>query len=128
MDLNQVIIQHRTICVNATAFKLYDALEQSRLFLKGIPIAELKTELETIEETYSNLLSYSMKGINDPQRNMILNSLVVKIVELADKIKEYYLEKNNATCNISNIMPSTNWLWYKRSSPKRLKTLSIKTT
>ncbi len=95
MDLNQVIIQHRTICENATAFKIYDALEQSRLLLKGIPIAELLTELETTEDTYSNLLSYSMKGINDPQRNMILNSLVVKIVELADKIKEYYLEKNN---------------------------------
>ena len=97
MDINHVIIQHRVICENATDFKLYDAMEQSRFLLKDIPIAELKTELQTINETYSNLLLYTLKGINDPQRNMILNSLVVKIMELADKIKEYYLEKNNAT-------------------------------
>ncbi len=97
MNLTDIIIKHKTICEDATALKLFDALEQSRLLIQDIPFDELKTEFETIEVTYSNLLQYTIKGIKDPQRNMILNSLVVKIVELADKIKEYHLEKNNVS-------------------------------
>ncbi|MEI6124419.1 MAG: tetratricopeptide repeat protein [Bacteroidota bacterium] len=96
MNFEAIIGKHKLICENACGLKLFDALEDCRLLINDIPLDGLKMELAGIEETYANLLNYSIKGIDDPQRNMILNGLVVKIVELADRVKEFYVERNNA--------------------------------
>ncbi len=95
MTINEVIAKHKQVCNLATDMKLYDALQQSGMLLNEIPNDELLTELENCRETYSNMLKYTAKGIQDPQRNLILNALVVRIVEMADKIKELFLEKHH---------------------------------
>ena len=77
--------------------KLYDAMQQTGLLLQEIHNDELLTDFENCKETYSNMLKYTAKGVKDPQRNIILNSLVIRIVEIADKIKEQYLEKYHHT-------------------------------
>ena len=50
----------------------------------GVSKGNLSAHLSKLEEGGYVAIVKTFKGINDPQRNMILNSLVVKIVELAD--------------------------------------------
>jgi tetratricopeptide (TPR) repeat protein len=95
MTIHEVILKHKTICDLATDMKLYDALQQTGILLLEVPNDELQTVYERCRETYSNMLNYTAKGITDPQRNTIFYALVVSIVEMADKIKEHFLEKNN---------------------------------
>ncbi len=95
MTIHEVILKHKNICDLATDLKLFDALQQTGILLQEIPNDELHINYDSCRETYSIMLQYTAKGINDPQRNFILHSLVVSIVEMADKIKEYHLEKNN---------------------------------
>ncbi len=97
MTILEVIARHKDVCNLATDMKLYDALHQTSLLLQEIQNDELHTEFENSKDTYSNMLNYTVKGIKDPQREVILNSLVIRIVEMADKIKELYLEKYHHT-------------------------------
>jgi tetratricopeptide (TPR) repeat protein len=97
MTIHEVIARHKDVCNLATDMKLYDALHQTSLLLQEIQNDELHTEFENCKETYSNMLNYTVKGIKDPQREIILYSLVIRIVEMADKIKEQYLEKYHHT-------------------------------
>jgi len=95
MTIDEMILKHKNVCDLATDMKLFDALQQTSVLLKEIPNEELQSNYDNCRDTYSNMLNYTVKGIVDPQRNIILYSLVVSVVEMADRIKEYYLEKNN---------------------------------
>ena len=93
MTIHDVIEKHKLICNLATDMNLFDALQQTKGLLKEIQNDDLQMDYEHCMETYSNMLKYTMKGILDPQRSLILNALVVRIVEMADKLKELFLEK-----------------------------------
>ena len=95
MTILELVEKHKYICDQATEMKLYDALQQTGILLAEISTDELWATFHNCQDTYSNILKYTAKGIADPQREAILHSLVVSIVEMADKIKEHYLEKNN---------------------------------
>ena len=47
-------------------------------------IADLNRQMEDLSVTYDNLLSYTFRGISDPQRDRIYKSLIVSTLELAD--------------------------------------------
>ncbi len=95
MTTRDIIKLHKTICDQATSFRLFEALENIETILKSLKIEEFHTEYESISSNYQILLSYTIKGIKDPQRSQVLSSLIISIIELADKIKEHYLEENN---------------------------------
>lgn len=64
--------------------KLKDALDG----LKDLAIQSRKgdfiSQYESLDETYENLLKYSVEGVNDPQREKIYTHLLVSVIELAD--------------------------------------------
>ena len=64
--------------------KLKDALE----LLKDLVIKSRKGEFislfESLDNTYENLLKYSVEGIEDPARDKIYNRLRISILELSD--------------------------------------------
>jgi len=95
MTTREIIKTHKKICDNATASRLFDALDGIGTILKDLKIDEFQAEYESIRGNYQNLLSYTVKGINDPQRSQVLSSLIISVIELTDKIKEHYLEQNN---------------------------------
>jgi len=97
MTTREIIKTHKKICDNATASRLFDALDGIGTILKNLKIDEFQAEYENITGNYQNLLSYTVKGVNDPQRSQVLNSLIIAVIELTDKIKEHYLEQNNLT-------------------------------
>ncbi|HOY33412.1 MAG TPA: tetratricopeptide repeat protein [Bacteroidales bacterium] len=95
MTTREIIKSHREICDNATSSRLYDALSGIETLLKEINVDAFQAESENIVSNYQNLLSYTIRGVTDPQRPQVLSSLIISVVELADRIKEHFLEKNN---------------------------------
>ena len=95
MTTREIIKSHRKICDHATSSRIYDALSGLEELLKGVTIDAFHAEYENISTNYQNLLLYTMKGVNDPQRAQVLSSLIISVVELADRIQEYFLEANN---------------------------------
>jgi tetratricopeptide (TPR) repeat protein len=76
--------------------KLYKLLEQSRLLDAFEKIASVlpqssynvySTQLDELRFTYSNMLNYTMKGIDDPQRDEIYHKLILKTYDLSDNLK-----------------------------------------
>ena len=70
--------------LNEAFLLLTDLVTEARL-------ADLRLQLEGLKTTYLNLLSYTFRGVRDPQRNRIYHSLIVSMLELADNIKQNVL-------------------------------------
>ncbi|HNW88445.1 MAG TPA: hypothetical protein PKN48_02215 [Bacteroidales bacterium] len=96
MTTREIIQLHRKIGDNATSSRLFEALNSIGTILKDLNNDAFQAEYENIDTNYQNLLSYTIKGVNDPHRSQVLCSLIIAVIELADKIKEYFLEKNNS--------------------------------
>lgn len=95
MTSTEIIRVHKEICNQACRLELFEALKKIRTIAAETHNEETITELEDCEATYCNMLNYTIKNISDPQRDVILASLVIKIIELSDKIKEIFLVKSN---------------------------------
>lgn len=76
--------------------RLNDLLDQGRLLdaFEGISAAlphngfnVFSTRLEELRFTYNNMLNYTMKGVDDPQRDEIHNRLILRTYELSDDLK-----------------------------------------
>jgi len=69
--------------------RLKDALEM----LKDLVIKSRKgdyiSQYETMDETYENLLKYTIEGIDDPERDKIYKRLQVSVLELSDVALQY---------------------------------------
>ena len=57
-------------------------------------------DLSKAEFTYRNILKHSFSGINDPERDKILISLIRDVIEIADEVKEILSEEmaDNPVC------------------------------
>jgi tetratricopeptide (TPR) repeat protein len=56
--------------------------------LSGVSSGELRDDYENIAMTYRNMLTYTMEGINDPERKKVYIKLVQSILHLSDGIRQ----------------------------------------
>jgi tetratricopeptide (TPR) repeat protein len=54
------------------------------------------TKIETVEDTYNNILKHSFSGINDPERDNIYFYVQRTLLEIADSIKECLLTEKSS--------------------------------
>jgi len=80
--------------------KVKDALEELRELVSLSGFSDYFTQLEYAESTYEQMLKYMLEGVNDPQRDLIYNKLLVSILELGDQVRASLLEKHSGwhTC------------------------------
>ncbi len=64
--------------------KLKDALDILKDLVLNSKKGEFISQYESLDDTYENLLRYSMEGVEDPQRDNIYQKLLVSVLELAD--------------------------------------------
>lgn len=64
--------------------KLKDALDGLRDLAIQSRKGDFISQYESLDETYENLLKYSVEGVNDPEREKIYAHLLVSVIELAD--------------------------------------------
>jgi tetratricopeptide (TPR) repeat protein len=72
---------------------------------------QLRDEYNDLELTYRNMLSYTIEGINDPERNKVYIKLIQSILELSDKVRQDILSHNSGW----------NTYWVKQQTEKEQK-------
>lgn len=91
----QIIPMHHQMCTYAINGSIADAMYTCKKMLAdGMP-NELYLEYDQCRDIYGKMLDYSMQGAADPQRREVLNILIVRLIDLADKIKEYHIIQQN---------------------------------
>lgn len=91
MTREQVELKYTSCCKLVLDHRLNEAFLQLTDLVTEARLADLSLQLEGLKTTYLNLLSYTFRGVRDPQRNRIYNTLIVSILELADSIKQNVL-------------------------------------
>jgi len=56
-------------------------------------LGDLRDEYDNIEMTYRNMLSYTIEGINDPERAKVYLKLIQSILGLADRLRQDILSR-----------------------------------
>jgi len=71
----------------------------------------IRDEYDDLVMTYRNMLSYTIEGINDPERNKVYLRLIQSILELSDKVRQDILSHNSGW----------NTYWVKQQTEKEQK-------
>ncbi|NVO18364.1 MAG: hypothetical protein HXX13_01615 [Bacteroidetes bacterium] len=77
-DINDLVIKNR----------LKEALAKLSILMEGIHVADFTLQFENLDKTYLMLLEYTFRGVPDPQRDRIYQSLRVSILELLDLVQQ----------------------------------------
>jgi len=77
------------LCNLVYANRLKESLNQLRILMEGMHVADFTLQYEDINQTYRMLLEYNFRGVPDPQRNIIFGKLKISLLELADKVRQH---------------------------------------
>ncbi|MCB2220962.1 MAG: hypothetical protein KQI35_11250 [Bacteroidetes bacterium] len=84
MDKKSLVRNYRRIEDFVINRKLKDALDLLKDLVLNSKKGEFISQYENLDDTYENMLRYSMEGVEDPQRDNIYQKLLVSVMELAD--------------------------------------------
>jgi tetratricopeptide (TPR) repeat protein len=116
MDIKKIIQQHKQICSLISEKRIKQSLDILADMIPASSTGDLRDEYENIVMTYRNMLSYTIEGINDPERNKVYLKLIQSILGLSDRVKQDILSHNSGW----------NTYWIKQQAEKEQK-LSGKT-
>jgi tetratricopeptide (TPR) repeat protein len=88
MDINKVIQQHKRLSKLVTEKRIKQSLDILQDMISTSSWGELRDEYDNIVMTYRNMLSYTIEGINDPERNKIYLKLIQSILGLSDRLRQ----------------------------------------
>ena len=88
IPLNIIDKTYTSISNLVYANRLKEALNQLRLMMEGMHVADFTLQYEDMNQTYRMLLEYNFRGVPDPQRNTIFGKLKVSLLELSDKVRQ----------------------------------------
>ena len=92
----ETLARHAEICRFIIRQNLKDTFEQLDFWIKESKAWELSETCGELENTYRAMLGYAEAGFNDPERDKILERLIVAAFSLADDLKENALLQNSA--------------------------------
>jgi tetratricopeptide (TPR) repeat protein len=116
MEAIKVIQQHKKLSVLISEKRIKQSLDLLTDMIGQSSIGDLHDEYEDIVMTYRNMLSYTIEGVEDPERNKIYLKLIQSILRLADRVKQ----------DILSHYSGWHTYWVKQQADKELK-LSGKT-
>ena len=97
MQITDTENKYIEICNCITEKKLSGAFKIIESILEQNPNAEYKNVFEKQKQTYSYLLEYSFKGVDDPERPNIYRNIQIALIELAENIKHNLLLKESGS-------------------------------
>lgn len=116
MDIPKVIQQHKRLCSLISEKKIKQSLDILTDMISNTSSGDMRDEYENIVMTYKNMLTYTIDGINDPERHKIYLKLIQSILILSDKARQDILSHNSGW----------HTYWVKQQAEKEMK-LSGKT-
>lgn len=84
MDKKSLDRSYRRIEEHVINSNLKDALDLLKDLVINSRKGDFISQYENLDDTYENLLMYSMEGVKDPERDNIYHRLRVSVLELAD--------------------------------------------
>ena len=95
MNINTVILQHRSVCNLIVRRKVRQSFEIMADMLDNVSVGGLRDEFAELQMTYRNILKYTVEGIQDPERQKVYNKLLQNILRLNDRIKQDILARHS---------------------------------
>jgi tetratricopeptide (TPR) repeat protein len=95
MDISKVIQQHKKLCTLVSEKKIKQSLDILADMISISTSGDMHDEYDNIEMTYRNMLTYTIDGIKDPERNKIYLKLIQSIFVLSDKVRQDILSHNS---------------------------------
>jgi len=111
MEIKKTIQQHKQVCTLVKERKIKQSLDILSDMIAAATAGELRDEYNDMVMTYRNMLSYTIEGINDPERNKVYLKLIQSILELSDKVRQDILSHNSGW----------NTYWVKQQAEKEQK-------
>ena len=116
MNAGKIIQQHKKLCTYVSEKKIKQSLDLLSDMIDKSSYGELRDEYDNIVMTYRNMLTYTIEGVKDPERNKVYLRLIQSILMLADRSRQDILSHNSGW----------HTYWIKQQADKELK-LSGKT-
>jgi tetratricopeptide (TPR) repeat protein len=116
MEVVKVIQQHKRLCTFVSDKKIKQSLDLLVDMISGTSSGDFRDEYDNLVMTYRNMLTYTIEGVKDPERNKIYLKLIQSILMLADRVRQDILSHNSGW----------HTYWVKQQAEKELK-LSGKT-
>ena len=88
MDIAKVIQQHKRLCSFVSDKKIKQSLDILSDMITNASSGDMRDEYDNIEMTYRNMLTYTIDGIQDPERSKIYLKLIQSILSLSDKVRQ----------------------------------------
>lgn len=95
MDISKVIQQHKRLCSLISEKKVKQSLDILSDMISNASSGDMRDEYDNLEMTYKNMLSYTIDGIKDPERNKIYLKLIQSILGLSDRARQDILSHNS---------------------------------
>ncbi len=110
-DVVKVIQQHKKLCTLVSDKKIKQSFDILADMIAVSLSGELRDEYDNLVMTYRNMLTYTIEGINDPERNKIYIRLKQSILGLADRIRQ----------DILSHYSGWHTYWVKQQAEKEMK-------
>lgn len=88
MEIVKIIQQHKRLCRYVSEKKIKQSLDILNDMISASSLGDLRDEYNNIVTTYRNMLSYTIEGINDPERNKVYLKLNQLILGLSDRVRQ----------------------------------------
>jgi len=111
METLKTLQQHKKICRLVSERKIKQSLDILKDMMSLASSGDLRDEYENIVMTYRNMLSYTIEGIDDPERDRVYLRLIQSILGLADRVRQDILSRYSGW----------NTYWIKQQTEKEQK-------
>lgn len=111
MDVAKVNKQHKKLCTLVSDKKLKQSFDLLADMIDNSSSGDLRDEYNNLVMTYRNMLSYTIEGIKDPERNKIYIKLIQSILVLGDKVRQ----------DILSHYSGWHTYWVKQEAEKEMK-------
>jgi tetratricopeptide (TPR) repeat protein len=111
MDVSKVIQQHKRLCNLISEKKIKQSLDILADMISIASSGDMRNEYDNLELTYQRMLTYTIDGIKDPERNKIYLKLIQSILGLSDRARQDILSHNSGW----------NTYWVKQQAEKEMK-------
>jgi tetratricopeptide (TPR) repeat protein len=108
VETRKTIQQHKQLCNLVAEKKIKQSLDILSDMITGTTTGEFRDEYDNLVMTYRNMLTYTIEGINDPERSKVYSRLIQSILELSDRVRQ----------DILSHFSGWNTYWIKQQSEK----------
>jgi ribosomal protein L22 len=90
INVSKIKNQYRRLCQLVSGRRVKDALDVLSQLVSESGYSDFFIQQEHLEHTYEQMLNYMLEGVQDPERDRVYQKLLTSILELADKVTEWW--------------------------------------